>query len=113
MIDVSVFKQNCESRGINPASKLARMLRQDPISKTKRKAQLRQEQNCVCAVCGKELSGKTDEIDHIKEVAVFTTAVLDETMSYWDGYDALHNRENLRLVHRDCNRGRNRRGAQT
>ena len=105
MIDVAALKSFCTARGLNPATKLGRMLRQDPIAKSKRKAQLHREQQGICSLCPEPLDG-TSEIDHIKKIAAFITEILNGEIIYSDAYDAVHARPNLRLVHKKCNRER-------
>ena len=106
MIDIEAFKTFCKERGLNPATKLGRMLRQDPIAKSKRKTQLRHEQNRACPLCPEPLDGRTDEIDHIRKISEFIEDILQGKLSYEEAYDAVHAPANLRLTHKLCNRGR-------
>ena len=62
MIDLNAFKQFYETRGLNPATALNRLLRLDPTPKAARKKQVRQEQGNVCPLCHAELVGNDDKV---------------------------------------------------
>ena len=50
--------------------------------------------------------------DRTKKLATFISEILNLEIPYEDAYDAVHARENLRLVHKKCNRERERRDVE-
>lgn len=67
-------------------------------------------QNGRCPQCSKPLenNGKRTHLDHITTVKEFADKIERGELSFDDAYRQLWVSENLRVVHSECNHGRNR-----